>query len=86
MSTIPSGPVVAISADAGLNRTENRPPDERIVVYVGTGSAGGGHHADTVHALDEGGPASLPPFTILRFCANSLAGALSIQFRFRAQR
>lgn len=67
--------------DAGLRDTTNLPPLDRVAIFVGTGSGGAPHAEEAVRAFDTEGFASVSPFTVSRFCANSLAGALSIRFQ-----
>jgi 3-oxoacyl-[acyl-carrier-protein] synthase II len=67
--------------DAGLNEESSRPEADRIALFVGTGGGGGAYAEESVHAFDAGGIAALGPFTVSRFCSNSLAGAVSIRFK-----
>ena len=66
--------------DAGLNDAANRPDPDRMAVFVGTGSGAASYFEENIRALDSGGFHAMSPFTILRYSANSLSGAVSIRY------
>lgn len=66
--------------DAELRSPANVPSPDRIALFVGTGGGGGAYAEESVHAFEAGGVGALGPYTVSRFCANSLAGAASIRY------